>query len=89
MSNRHWDHDHTDAPRSERWLAVTASSVIPASAALLSPSQLFIPLCVTSAFLFVAGLVILMRQESRRSRTGEPHPRTESSASPRMLLEDQ
>jgi hypothetical protein len=89
MSNRHWDHEHDDVPRSDRWLAVTASSVIPASVALLTPSQLFIPLCVTSAFLFVAGLVILIRQESRRPRTSEPRPRTESSAPPRLQLEDQ
>jgi hypothetical protein len=89
MSSRHWDHEHDGVPRSERWLGVTASSVIPASVALLAPSQLFIPLCVSSAFLFVAGLVILIRQESRRPRTSEPRPRTESSAPPQLQLEDQ
>lgn len=89
MSNRHWDHDHSDHPRAEKWLAVSASSVVPAIVALFAPTQLFIPLCVVSAFLFAAGLLILKRQEPRPSRMTESHPRVGASATPQLQLEDE
>jgi len=88
MSNHDSEHDPSNEPRFDTWLAVTGSSVIPASVALAAPPEFFIPLCVSSAFLFVTGLVILKRQDSRRSRASEPRWPAERSAATELQLED-
>jgi hypothetical protein len=87
MSTHDSEHERTNEPRFEPWLAVTGSSVLPASIALASPPQLFVPLCAASAFLFVTGLFMLRRQEAQTSGT-EPMRRAERSRVPEMQLED-
>jgi len=66
MSNHDSEHDPSNEPRFDTWLAVTGSS----------------------AFLFVTGLVILKRQDSRRSRASEPRWPAERSAATELQLED-
>ncbi len=88
MSNYDSEHGQANEPRLEPWLAVTASSMVPASVALAAPPQLFVPLCVASAFLFVTGLVMLQRQKTRRPRIAEPDQERRPLAAPAMQLED-
>ena len=55
-----------DAPRTEAWVRVVFGALVPAIAALYAPKGLQLALFAVTGAMFLAGLVMLVRQERGR-----------------------
>jgi len=64
--NSHYQNGDDDGPRSEPWLGVMATSIVPLVIAANVHGRYLVPLVVATIGLFVAGLVMLRRQTTRR-----------------------
>lgn len=60
----------TASPKTERWLIVMACSFLPVIAALFLPQAVRIPLVAVAGAIFIAGVVLMVRQ-SRQSPSNE------------------
>src|SRR4051812_16524598 len=79
--NSHYQHDDDDGPRSEPWLGVMATSIVPLVIAANVHGRYLVPLVVVTIALFLAGVVMLRVQTMRRRREGgrtEPGARSRS-----------
>jgi hypothetical protein len=68
--NSHYQNGDDDGPRSEPWLGVMASSIVPLVIAANVHGRYLVPLVVVTVVLFLAGLVMLRLQTMRRRREG-------------------
>ena len=72
MSNSQNPHDH-DSPRFEPWIGVIGLSIVPVVVGV-NVSAIVIPMIALSVILFAASLVMLWRQNKRRSLNTPPAP---------------
>ena len=68
--NSHYQNGDDDGPRSESWLGVMASSIVPLVIAANVHGRYLLPLVVVTVALFLAGIVMLRRQTTRRRTEG-------------------
>ena len=68
--NSHYQNGDDDGPRSEPWLGVMASSIVPLVVAANVHGRYLLPLVVVTVALFLAGIVMLRRQTTRRRTEG-------------------
>jgi len=68
--NSHYQNGDDDGPRSEPWLGVMASSIVPLVIAANVHGRYLLPLVVVTVALFLAGIVMLRRQTTRRRTEG-------------------
>lgn len=59
-------HEHHSVPRAEPWLLVVLSSFVPTFAALALTGALRFALLAAAGALFIAGAVMLVRQEAAK-----------------------
>jgi ferric-dicitrate binding protein FerR (iron transport regulator) len=90
FKNSHDQNDYDDGPRSEPWLGVMASSIVPLVIAANVHGRYLAALSVAALVLFLAGLVMLRRQtvqRRRERRRTEPGARSSARASDGAPLE--